>query len=45
MCNVKSLDFKLNEELSEHMSNFEATAEQHKDNMATLCSEYESKFN
>ena len=45
--NVKSLDFKLNEvkkEFSEYMSNFEATKEQHKDNMANLCSEYESKF-
>ena len=45
--NVKSLDFKLNEvkkEFGECMSNFEAAEEQHKDDMANLCSEYETKF-
>lgn len=45
--NVKSLDFKLNEvkkEFGEYMSNSEATEEQHKDNVANLCSEYEAKF-
>ena len=44
--NVKSLDFKLNEvkeEFGESKRNFEAVQEQHKDDMATLSSEYEVK--
>ena len=44
--NVKSLDFKLNEvkqEFNDSRRNFEAIKEQHKDDMATLSSEYEVK--